>query len=248
MIPIHIIKLGSSVVDNPHALATLLTETEKLDGGIILVHGGGKTATEYALRAGIKQVMTDGRRITDRDTLDVVVMVYGGLVNKRIVASIVSRGRSALGLCGADLDIIRAQRRNPYPVDYGFVGDIVEVRADILRRLCTESILVIAPITHDGNGQLLNSNADGVAATIASALAPDSTLTFTFDKAGILADPDSAHSLLPQITRSELNNSTARITDGMLPKIHAAFAAVESGVQNVRITHYGNLSGGTSVV
>jgi len=167
-----IIKVGGKVVEEPESLKALLDQFSKVSGNKILVHGGGRTATEIANRLGIETKMVDGRRITDAKMLEVVTMVYGGLVNKQIVAGLQARNCNAVGLTGADLDLIRAKKRPVEDIDYGFVGDVDDVNTRELRLLINENIIpVIAPLTHDGNGNLLNTNADTIASEIATELA-----------------------------------------------------------------------------
>lgn len=211
----------------------------------MLVHGGGKLATRLSARLGIKTKMIDGRRITDRDTLDVVTMVYAGLTNKQIVASLVASGSPAIGLCGADANVVPAKRRSPEPIDYGYVGDIEP------EKICTQVLCglmeqgatpVLCAITHDGHGQLLNSNADSVASAIAialSAVAP-TELIYCFEKNGVLRNVDDYSSVIPHINAEsfETLKQEGAIHSGMLPKIAGALRAVEAGVARVLIKRH----------
>ncbi len=186
---ITIIKVGGKVVEHAESLNALLDQFVRISGNKLLVHGGGTTATEIAGKLGIETKMVDGRRVTDKETLDVVTMVYGGLVNKKIVAGLQARNCNAIGLTGADLDLIRAKKRPVEPIDYGFVGDVEEVNSRELRLLIDENIIpVLAPLTHDGNGSLLNTNADTIASEIATELSNyfNVYLFYCFDKKGVL--------------------------------------------------------------
>jgi acetylglutamate kinase len=202
-------------------------------------------------RLGGTQQMIDGRRVTDKETLDIVTMVYGGLVNKQLVASLQNMGINAIGLTGADGGWMKAVKRPvKNGIDYGFVGDITEVRGDVLRMLLDEGMTpVIAPITFCQEGVLLNTNADTIASETAISLAPDVQLTFCFEKAGVLRDADDESSLIPSITPESYTQLKADgiVSGGMIPKIDNAFAAIEHGVQSVRITHASNLQGGTII-
>ena len=212
----------------------------------MLVHGGGRKATKMAERLGIETQMVNGRRITDSAMLEVVTMVYGGLVNKNLVARLQAHGVNAIGLTGADADVIRSHKRPPVvvdgsPVDYGFVGDVDNVANDTLAHFIEVGITpVLAPLTHDGEGHILNTNADTIASEAAMALAKDYdvTLIFSFEKKGVLSNPDDDDSVIPVITRTLYNKYKAdgTISGGMLPKIENALAAVEAGVAKVIIT------------
>ena len=190
---ITVVKIGGNVIDNPAAMKRFLKEFAALEGPKILVHGGGKLATRLAERLELKVQMVDGRRITDKGTLDVVTMVYAGLINKQAVAGLQAAGCNALGLSGADGNAVTARRRSPQPVDYGFVGDIERVDSALLRRLLEDGMApVFSAIMHDGKGTLLNCNADSVASAVAlgaAEIAP-TDLVFCFEKAGVLRDPD----------------------------------------------------------
>lgn len=248
-------KVGGKIVETPELLGALLQKFAAIDGLKILVHGGGRTATEVAASLGIETRMAGGRRITDATMLRVVTMVYGGLVNKGVVAALQARGVCALGLTGADLGLIRSHRRPVKDgVDYGFVGDVEAVDGARLAALLRAGITpVIAPLTHDGQGGLLNTNADTIAAETAKALAGyfDVTLTYCFEHAGVLADPADEASVIPSITPATFQTlcEQGTVTGGMLPKIENAIAAVRAGVSRVVITRAEALggTGGTTI-
>lgn len=238
---ITIIKVGGAVVEDNASLDRLLRDFSQIPGRKILVHGGGRRATAIASRLGIESRMVGGRRITDQDTLEVATMVYGGLVNKNIVARLQAEGTDAIGLTGADLDIIRSHKRPVKDVDYGFVGDVERADGQKLSTLIEAGMTpVLAPLTHDGHGQMLNTNADTIAAEAAKALAAlyDVTLIYCFEKAGVLSDPDDDGSLIAHISRPDFTRLAAdgTISGGMLPKIENALAAVDAGVRRVIIT------------
>ena len=238
-----LVKVGGAVVEDPTRLGQLLKRLAAIEGRKLLVHGGGRRATAVASALGIETKMVGGRRITDRQMLDVVTMVYGGLVNKNIVTRMQALGLDAIGLTGADLNIIRSHRRLPKDgIDYGFVGDVENVDASKIAHFIENfSIPVIAPLTHDGAGNILNTNADTMASETAKAMARlyDVTLVFAFEKAGVLRDPDDETSVIPEITTDNFRLLTADgiITGGMLPKIENALAAVKAGVSRVVITN-----------
>lgn len=239
---ITIVKVGGKIVENPETLNQLLHDFSALPGKKVLVHGGGRTATDMASRLGIETHMVEGRRITDADMLRVVTMVYAGLVNKNVVARLQGCGVNALGLTGADMDVIRSHRRPlKNGIDYGFVGDVDHVDGERLSMLVEAGItLVMAPLTHNGQGDMLNTNADTIAAETAKALAAhyDVTLVYCFEHAGVLTNPDDEESVIPLITREkfELLKADGTVSGGMLPKIENSLAAVEAGVKRVVIT------------
>ncbi len=240
MNPLIVIKIGGNVIDSADALAAFLSNLASLKASWILVHGGGKLATDLSARLGIATQMIDGRRVTDQATLDVVTMVYGGLVNKRIVAGLQAHGVNALGLTGADGDIIRAKKRIHPTTDYGFVGDVERVSAERLDSLLQQGFLpVLAPLTHDGAGNILNTNADTIAAEIASSLASryDVRLVYCFEKQGVLRDIADEASVIPRITAQDYEHlrASGAIAKGMIPKMDNAFAALRRGVQAVTI-------------
>ena len=236
-----IIKVGGKIVENPASLNALLHDFSKVEGRKLLVHGGGRSATQIAERLGVETKMVDGRRITDEQMLEVVTMVYGGLVNKRIVAGLQAEGINAIGLTGADMGIVLSDKRPVKTVDYGWVGDVRSVNAEAVATLIESHCCpVIAPLTHDGQGHMLNTNADTMAAEMAKALAKtyDVTLMYCFEKAGVLADENDDNSLIPTITPAVLADLKAHgvVTGGMLPKLDNAMACVEAGVETVVIT------------
>ena len=241
-----IVKVGGAVVENELQLSQLLKDFSAIEGRKVLVHGGGRKATKMAERLGIETQMVNGRRITDSDMLEVVTMVYGGLVNKNLVARLQANGINALGLTGADANAIRSHKRPPIvvdgsPVDYGFVGDVDTANGEMLGRLIEAGITpVMAPLTHDGEGHILNTNADTIASETAKALADiyNVTLIFSFEKKGVLSNPDDDDSVIPIITRTLYNKykSDGTISGGMLPKIENALNAVDTGVSKVIIT------------
>ncbi|MBQ2051892.1 MAG: acetylglutamate kinase, partial [Paludibacteraceae bacterium] len=212
-----------------------------LDGLKVLVHGGGRSATKVAEQLGIETKMVNGRRITDEAMLKVVTMVYGGLVNKNIVAKLQSMGLNALGLTGADLGYMTSDKRPVKDVDYGFVGDVKKVDSDILADLIAKGVVpVLAPLTHDGKGNLLNTNADTIAGEAAKALAKhfDVTLVFCFEKKGVLRDENDDDSVIENIGKADFEKYVAdgTIQGGMIPKLENAFAAIDAGVKQVVIT------------
>lgn len=237
-----IVKVGGAVVEDEAQLSQLLKDFSAITGKKVLVHGGGRKATKVAEALGIESKMLGGRRITDADMLSVVTMVYGGLVNKNLVARLQANGVNALGLTGADMDVIRSHKRPIKDgVDFGFVGDVDKANGQMLSKLIEEGITpVMAPLTHDGQGNILNTNADTIASETAKALAPyyDVTLIFSFEKKGVLRNPDDDDSVIPVITRADFINYKAdgTISGGMLPKIENALGAIDSGVSRVIIT------------
>lgn len=250
---ITIVKIGGNVIDDPAALKRFLADFTALPGAKILVHGGGKVATRLAGRLELKTHMVDGRRITDKGMLDVVTMVYAGLVNKQIIAGLQAAGCNALGLSGADANAILARRRSPEPVDYGFVGDIERVNADLLSGLLQAGITpVFSPILHDGKGTLLNCNADAIAMALAVAVAPTapSELIFCFEKCGVLRDPEDDASLIGVISAESYAalRDAGIVSKGMIPKVENALKAVANGVRSVRIKHAENLLNDTGTV
>lgn len=237
-----IVKVGGAVVEDNEQLAQLLTDFAAIPGKKVLVHGGGRRATKVAAALGIESKMVNGRRITDAQMLEVVTMVYGGLVNKNLVAKLQAKGVNALGLTGADMDVIHSHKRPVKDgVDFGYVGDVEHANGKMLQTLIQEDITpVMAPLTHDGNGNILNTNADTIASETAKALAPyyDVTLIYSFEKKGVLSNPDDDNSVIPVITRADFEKYQAdgTIGGGMIPKIENALAAVDAGVKEVIIT------------
>ena len=261
-----VIKVGGAVVEDERQLAQLLNDFRDIEGRKILVHGGGRRATAVAAQLGIETKMIDGRRITDAPMLDVVTMVYGGLVNKTLVARLQALGIDAIGLTGADANAIKSHRRPPIPLptgegqggalDYGFVGDVDAVAGSKIAHFIEAGITpVMAPLTHDGQGQMLNTNADTIASEVAKAMAAegyDVTLVYCFEKPGVLRQADDDSSVIPVITADSFRELTANgtISGGMLPKLQNAFAAIRAGVSQVIITHATDLRGekGTKII
>lgn len=237
-----VIKVGGKIVEETESLQQLLTDFCAIPGYKVLVHGGGRSATKIAADLGIESHMVNGRRITDADMLKVVTMVYGGLVNKNIVASLQARGVNALGLTGADLNVLRSDKRPVKDgIDYGFVGDVKEANSSILAKLIADGIVpVMAPLTHDGKGNMLNTNADTIAQETAKALSKhfDVTLIYSFEKKGVLRNADDDDSVIPHITREEFQAYVAdgTVQGGMIPKLENAFQALDAGVKKVIIT------------
>lgn len=244
-----IIKVGGKVVEDANTLNLLLDQFHKISGYKILVHGGGNTATEIAGKLGIETKMVDGRRITDAAMLDVATMVYGGLVNKKVVAGLQARNCNALGLTGADLGLVRAKKRPVQDIDFGFVGDVEEVNSRELRLLLNETVVpVVAPLTHDGKGQLLNTNADTIASEIATELSAyyNVFLFFCFEKKGVLLDQNDETSMIFELDQVlfEHYKKEGIISAGMIPKLENAFRSKRKGVKEVLITNAQNIATG----
>ena len=236
-----IVKVGGKIVEEEESLTRLLNDFSHINGAKMLVHGGGRSATKIASALGIESQMVNGRRITDKDMLQVVTMVYGGLVNKNIVANLQARHVNALGLTGADMNAIHSHKRPVKDVDYGFVGDVDLVNGDLLAYLIHKGIVpVMAPLTHDGEGHILNTNADTIAGETAKALAAhfDVTLIYSFEKKGVLKDANDDESFIPHINEDEFRQYVADgiIQGGMIPKLENAFDAIHAGVSKVIIT------------
>jgi acetylglutamate kinase len=242
-----VLKIGGNIIDSPDALTRFLTAFSNLRGDKVLVHGGGKIATQVAEKLNVPTTMVEGRRITDKPMLDVVTMVYGGLVNKQIVAQLQSLGTNAIGLTGADAGLVKATKRPVAEIDYGFVGDIQEVDSGRLQSFTGQGLVpVFAPLTFDPAGTLLNTNAD----TLAQALAVDLsghnnvTLVYCFEKKGVLANPDDENSVIGQLTPAIYaeHKAAGSINKGMIPKLDNAFTALAAGVSRVIICHADQLS------
>ncbi len=246
-----VVKVGGKIVENESTLQQLLKDFSAIDGAKVLVHGGGRSATKVAAQLGIESTMIGGRRVTDADMLRVVTMVYGGLVNKNIVARLQACGINALGLTGADMNVMLSHKRplkkvkmddgTEQMVDFGFVGDVDQCDGRMLATLIGEGVVpVMAPLTHDKQGHLLNTNADTIAGETAKALAPyfDVTLIYSFEHAGVLTDPDDETSVIPHIDAEEFEQLKAdgTVNGGMIPKIENALEAVRAGVKQVIIT------------
>lgn len=236
-----IIKVGGKIVEEESSLKKLLADFADIEGHKILVHGGGRSATKLAEQLGIESRMVNGRRITDAETLKVVTMVYGGLVNKNIVAGLQAAGVNALGLTGADMDIMRSCKRPVKDVDYGYVGDVKKVNAAILKLLIEQGVVpVLAPLTHDGKGNMLNTNADTIAGEAAKAMATvfDVSLVYCFEKKGVLLNEDDDNSVIPQLNKEEFGQLVQNgiVQGGMIPKLENAFQSIAAGVKEVIIT------------
>ncbi|MFA5972544.1 MAG: acetylglutamate kinase [Lentimicrobiaceae bacterium] len=236
-----VVKVGGGVLEDLVSLAGFLDRFVAIPGLKILVHGGGRVATKLSEQLNIKSKMVEGRRITDADTIDIVTMVYGGLINKKTVAALQARGCNAGGFTGADMNLINASKRPVIDVDYGFVGDVTQVNHQLLAILLKSGITpVIAPLTHDGNGQLLNTNADTIASEISGAMSDlyAVSLVFCFEKPGVLSDPNNYNSLIPELTAVSYQSFKEQgiIHSGMIPKIDNSFDALQKGVQQVIIT------------
>lgn len=241
-----IVKVGGKIVEDNDTLQQLLKDFAAIPGKKILVHGGGRSATAMATRLGIESKMVDGRRITDADMLQVVTMVYGGLVNKNIVAGLQAKGLNAIGLTGADGNVIRSVKRPVKDIDWGFVGDVEAVNTDTLTTILNQGMIpVLAPLTHDGNGQLLNTNADTIAGETAKALSRiyKVTLVYCFEKPGVLLHEDDDNSVIPYISYYDFPRlvEDGTISGGMIPKLQNAFSALQAGVTSVLITKASNL-------
>ena len=237
---LYVIKIGGNIVDNPALLTNFLTAFSTIEGQAILVHGGGKLATSLATTLGVSQTMVEGRRITDGETLKIVTMVYAGYINKNIIAQLQAMHVNAIGLSGVDGNLIKAHKRIDANIDFGFVGDIDEVNTGFIhQQLLNNTRLIIAPITHDGAGQLLNTNADTIAQTVATAMSDTYKvhLVYGFEKEGVLRDVTNEGSVISSInnlTYSQLKKEKV-IFEGMIPKIDNAFLALHGGVQSVII-------------
>ena len=237
---ITIVKISGNIIDNEVHLASFLSAYAAVDGKKILIHGGGKLATKMAADLNIPQQMVDGRRITDAATLQIVTMVYAGYINKNIVAALQSKNINALGICGADANIVKAHKRINTTTDYGFVGDIDVVDTEKIVQLLDAGLsLVVAPITHDGAGQLLNTNADTMAQAIATALSSvyDVSLVYSFEKKGVLSDIQNNDSVISVIDPQNYASlkASGQINEGMIPKLDNAFEALQKGVGRVLI-------------
>lgn len=256
---LYVIKIGGNIIDDESKLSSFLADFASIDAKKILVHGGGKLATKMAEKLGIEQQMVDGRRITDAETLKIATMVYAGFINKNIVATLQAKNCNAIGLCGADGDVILAHKRQHPVLDYGFVGDVDALNTDIISTLLNKNIAVVfAPITHDQQGQLLNTNADTIAQEIAKGMSTifDVDLIYSFEKNGVLLDANDDSTVIPEINSPYYQQLKAKnlIFAGMIPKLDNAFDALKSGVGKVIIGKSEHLlqlldgSAGTSIV
>lgn len=237
---ISIVKIGGNILDDPSALHDLIKDFADLKTKKILVHGGGKSATRLAEKLGVKTEFIDGRRITNKEMLDVAVMAYAGSNNKEVVAQLQAFGCNAIGISGADAGLILSDKRPAEPIDFGFVGDVKKVHSDRLIGLLNLGLTpVFCALTHDGNGQLFNTNADTIAAEVAISLASDyaSELLYCFEKEGVLTDVSDENSVIPNLEKTAYDRlkSEGKIHSGMIPKLDNCFYALENGVASVRI-------------
>jgi len=244
---LYVIKIGGNIIDDEAKLSSFLQSFALIDGKKILVHGGGKLATRVAEAMGISQQMIDGRRITDAETLKVVTMVYAGFINKNIVAKLQANGCNTIGLTGADGNLITAHKRSHATIDYGFVGDVDAVNDELISQLLQKNInLVVAPVTHDSKGSLLNTNADTIAQEIAKAMSRghEVSLIYCFEKRGVLLNAEDEDSAIAEINPAYFSTLKEKeiISAGMIPKLDNAFAALQSGVQHILIGHADDLS------
>ncbi len=245
---LYIIKIGGHIIDDEKTLSAFLKSFSGIQGHKILVHGGGKMATQMAEKMKVPQKMIDGRRITDADTLRIITMVYAGLINKNIVAELQSNHCNAIGLTGADGDSILSHKRQHPVIDYGFVGDIDSINDNLIFSLLSLNLVpVFAPITHDQAGQLLNTNADTIAQELAKSLGHsfETILVYSFEKAGVLLNVEDNDSLIPRLTMDQYRKlkTEGKIFAGMIPKLDNAFEALQNGVQTVIIGQADNLPG-----
>jgi acetylglutamate kinase len=254
-----IIKIGGNIIDDEKLLSSFLKDFSAIEEKKILVHGGGKLATRLAEKLGVEQQLVDGRRITDAETLKIVTMVYAGYINKNIVAQLQAYDCNAMGLCGADGDAILAHKRKHPILDYGFVGDVDAINTVLIKNLLEQNIaIVFAPITHDQQGLLLNTNADTIAQELAKGLSHlfNVSLIYSFDKSGVLLNATDDTTVIPEITSAYYKQLKAKqkIFAGMIPKLDNAFAALNSGVEKVIIGKAENLeeliagTSGTTIV
>jgi acetylglutamate kinase len=254
-----VIKIGGNIIDDEEKLSSFLGAFASVKGRKILVHGGGKLATKLAAQLNVPQQLIEGRRVTDAETLKIVTMVYAGLINKTIVAQLQSKNCNAIGLSGADGNAILAHKRVHSTLDYGFAGDIDTVNTELMQSLLEQNLsLVVAPVTHDGNGQLLNTNADTIAQEIAKSLSAvfEVHLVYCFEKAGVLLNADDETSVITGINGQQYNQLKEKqlVFAGMIPKLDNAFAALKSGVKKVVIGKAENLqdliagNSGTTIV
>lgn len=252
---LQVIKIGGNVIDNPLLLETFLSDISSINEAIVLIHGGGKIATEMAKELGIISQMIEGRRVTDKASLRIVTMVYAGWINKSIVAQLQSKNKNALGFTGPDAGLVISKKRNPTPIDYGWVGDIEYVNAEALSGFIQQGYCpVFAPITADKAGNLLNTNADTMAQAIAIALSEffEVTLTYCFEKNGVLSNPEDDHSVIPHINQASFTDlkDSGIVTAGMIPKLENAIKAISQGVNTVKLCHASQVllqEGGTRI-
>jgi acetylglutamate kinase len=250
--PITIIKIGGNIIDNPRELAYFLTDFSKIEGYKLLVHGGGKSATKLVESMGLVPQMIDGRRITDAAMLEVVVMIYAGQINKNIVAQLQANSTNAIGFSGADGNLIQSHKRNHPTINYGFVGDVNKVNTPLLETLLLNNLVpVFCAITHDGSGQLLNTNADTIASELAIALSEvfEVTLNYCFEKPGVLFDAEDDASVIENMNPELYAKLKAKkaIHSGMIPKLDNCFNSLNKGVQKIKIGHHRMLQDATAI-
>ena len=250
--PITIIKIGGNIIDNPRELAHFLTDFSKIEGYKLLVHGGGKSATKLAESMGLVPQMIDGRRVTDAAMLEVAVMIYAGQINKNIVAQLQANSTNAIGFSGADGNLIQSHKRNHPTINYGFVGDVNKVNTPLLETLLLNNLVpVFCAITHDGSGQLLNTNADTIASELAIALSEvfEATLNYCFEKPGVLFDAEDDSSVIENINPELYSKLKAEkaIHSGMIPKLDNCFNSLNKGVQKIKIGHHRMLQDATAI-
>jgi acetylglutamate kinase len=244
---LYVIKIGGNIIDNDVALNNFLSDYASLTTKKILIHGGGKVATDISAGLGIEAKMVDGRRITDAETLKIVTMVYGGLINKRVVAALQSKNCNAIGLTGADANIVQSKKRPiKNGIDYGFVGDVEKVSSETLASLLQSGLCpILAPLSHDGQGNMLNVNADTMASVSAVALSKlfEVHLIYCFELKGVLENFDDKNSVISEITPSNYSDLKEKgiISKGMIPKLDNSFEAINAGVSTVRICHADDL-------
>lgn len=239
---IQVFKIGGKIINDPALLNTFLSKISDIQGYKVIIHGGGNKASQVLTDMNIKPQMIDGRRITDAQTLEVVTMVYGGLLNKQMVALLQSKGVNALGLSGADGNVILSVKRPVKEIDYGYVGDVQKVNGAVLYNLCKSGLVpVLCALTHDGHGQMLNTNADTIASEVAGALSAygPTALRFCFELKGVLRDFEDKNSVIPSLKEKEVKSLHADgiINDGMIPKLKNGYDALRKGVQTAAICH-----------
>lgn len=241
-----VIKIGGKLIENEAQLNSFLKDFVQLEGPKILCHGGGNRATELAGKLGYETKMVDGRRITDKNSMEVITMVYGGLLNKNLVARLQSKNQNAIGLCGADGNVLISKKRPVKEIDYGFVGDVEKVNIQFIDSLLDQGIVpVFSAISSTEEGVLLNTNGDSVASEIAIAMSQlfETQLYFCSEKKGVLKDMNNENSVIPRINPKKYDDliKSKVITDGMLPKLHNCFQAIERGVNSVLLGDFGLL-------
>lgn len=246
-IPLYVIKIGGNVIDQPALLGRFVKDFADIKGQKVLIHGGGKIASEISRQMGIDPIMVNGRRVTDFETLRIVTMVYGGLINKNLVAMLQAEGCNAAGITGADGNTILAHKRVHQEINFGFVGDIDQVDTQFIRALLSaECAPVVAPLTHDGDGHLLNTNADTIASSLAIALGEyyDVIFLYCFEKKGLMIDIEDDDTVIPRVAIEDIASLKSRgiIAEGMIPKVDNIVEAIEKGVEKVILCHAEDIS------